>query len=50
MLENVKEVIGNADTFTVEYSSEIMDATVVTSEVNQNQNGVTPIAWVVMTG
>ena len=35
LLENVKEVIGNAETFTFEYSSEIVDATAVTNEVNQ---------------
>ena len=50
LLENVKDVIGDAETFSVEYSSEIVYATVVTNEVNQIQNYVPPIAWVVMTG
>ena len=50
LLENVKDVIGDAETFSVEYSSEIVDATFVTNEVNQIQNYVPPIAWVVMTG
>ena len=30
LLENVKVVIGDADTFIVEYSSELVDVTVVT--------------------
>ena len=34
-LENIKEVIVYVETFTVEYSSEIVDATVVNNEVNQ---------------
>ena len=50
LLENLKEVIGYVKTFTVEYSSEIVDSTVVTNKVNQIQNDVPPIAWVVMTG
>ena len=50
LLENIKEVIGDADTFTVEYSSEIVYATFLTNEVNQIQNDVTPIAWLAMTG
>ena len=37
LLENVKEVIRDAKTFTVEYSSEIVDVTVVTNKVNQIQ-------------
>ena len=43
-------MIGDAKTFTVEYSSEILDATFVTNEVNQIQNYVPPIAWEVMAG
>ena len=39
-----------AETFTVEYYSEIVDTTVVTNEVNQIKNDVPPIALVVMTG
>ena len=35
LLENVKEGIGYAETFTVGYSSEILDATVVTKRVNK---------------
>ena len=50
MLENVKEVIGHAEIFIVDYSSEILDATVVTNEVNQIQNYFPSIALVVMTG
>ena len=50
LLENVKQVIGYAETFSVEYYSEIVDVTVVTNAMNQIQNGVPPIAWVVMTG
>ena len=50
LLENLKEVIVYAETFTVEYYSEIMDATVVTNDVNQIQNDVLSIALVVMTG
>ena len=34
----------------MEYYSEIVDVTVVTNAMNQIQNGVPPIAWVVMTG
>ena len=49
LLENVKEAIGDAETFTVGYSSEIVDATVVTNEINQTLNDFLPIAWVVMT-
>ena len=49
-MANVNEVIGYAETFTVEYYSEIMDATVVTNDVNQIQNDVLSIALVVMTG
>ena len=48
LLENIKVVIGDAEKFTVKYSSEIVDATVVTSEVNQIKSYVPPIAWVVM--
>ena len=48
-MANVKEVIRDADTFTVKYSSELVDATVVTNEVNKIQNYVPPIAWVLMT-
>ena len=47
---NLKEVIGYVDIFTVEYSSEIVDANVVTNEVNQIQNDIPPIAWAVMNG
>ena len=50
LLENVKQVIGYAETLTVEYSSQLVDATVVTNEVNKIQNDVTPIVWVAMTG
>ena len=50
LLENLKELIGDAKTFTVEYSSELVDSTVVTNEANQIQNDVPPIALVVMTG
>ena len=50
LLENIKEVIGHADKFNVEYSLEIVDAIVVTNEVNQIQNDVPYIAWVVITG
>ena len=50
LLENVEEVIGYAETFTVGYSSEILDATDVTNRVNKIQNYVPPIAWLVMTG
>ena len=50
LLENVKEMIKDAETFTVEYSSEIVDATDVTNEANQIQNDVPPIAWAYMTG
>ena len=49
ILENVKEVIGDTDKFTVEYSSDIVDATVVTNKVNQTQNYLPPNAWVVIT-
>ena len=49
-LENVREVIGDVETFTVVYSSEIVDMTVVTYKVNQIQNYVPPISWVVITG
>ena len=49
LLENVEEVIGDAETFTVEYSSERVDATVVTNGVNQIQNDVPPIACMGMT-
>ena len=48
--ENSKEVIEYAETLTVEYSSEIVDATVVTNEVNKIQNDVPPIARVVING
>ena len=34
----------------MEYSSEILDVTVVTSEDNNIQNDVPPIAWVMSTG
>ena len=34
----------------MEYSSQLVDATVVTNEVNKIQNDVTPIVWVAMTG
>ena len=50
LLENVKEVIGDAEKFIVEYSSEIVDATIVTNKVNKIQNYVPPIARVVATG
>ena len=50
LLVNVKKVIGDAETFTVEYSSERVDATVVNNWVNQIQNDVPPIAWAYMTG
>ena len=50
LLVNVKYVIGDAATFTVDYSSEIVDANVVTKEVNQIQIYVPPISWVVMNG
>ena len=40
--------IGDVETFTVEYSLEIVGATVVNNEVNQIQNDVPPIALVVM--
>ena len=50
LLENVKEVIGYSEIFTVEYSSEIVDETVVTNEANQIQNYVPHISWVLMTG
>ena len=43
LLENLKELIGDAKTFTVEYSSELVDSTVVTNEANQIQNDVPPI-------
>ena len=39
-------MIGDAETFNLGYSSEILDATVVTNKVNQIQNDVPPIAWV----
>ena len=35
LLENVEEVMGDVKRFTVEYSSEIVYATVVTNKVNQ---------------
>ena len=50
LLVNVKKVIGDAETFTVEYSPELVDVNVVTNELNQTQNYVPPIAWMVMTG
>ena len=50
LLENLKEAIRYAKTFTVEYSSEIVDVTVVTNKVNKIQNDVPPIAWAMMTG
>ena len=50
LLANVKEAIGDAEKFAVEYSSEIIDATVVTNKVDQIQNDVQPISWSVMTG
>ena len=34
----------------MEYSSEIVDATVVTNEINQIQNYFPHIVWVLMTG
>ena len=43
-------MIGDVETFTVWCSSEMVDATVVTNELNQIQNDVPPIAWVVVTG
>ena len=49
LLEILKEVIVDADTFTEEYSSELVDVTVVTNEANQIQNDVPPIVCVVMT-
>ena len=49
LLVNLKKLIGDAEKFTVGYSSEIVDATVVTNEVNQIQNDVTPILWLVIT-
>ena len=49
LLTNVKEVIGCEEKFTVGYSPEIVDATVVTYEGNQFKNDVPPIAWVVIT-
>ena len=49
LLENLKEVIGDAETFTVEHSLEIVDVTVVTTEKNQIQDDVPPIVLVVMT-
>ena len=50
LLVNLKKLIGDAEKFTVGYSSEIVDATVVTNEVNQIQNYFPSIALVVMTG
>ena len=50
LLENFKEVIGDAEIFTVECSSEIVDTTVVNNKVNQIQNIVTTILWLVVTG
>ena len=47
---NLKEGIVDTEKFTVEYSSEIVDEAVVTNEVNQIQNYVPPISWVVMSG
>ena len=49
LLEILKEVIVDADTFTEEYSSELVDVTVVTNKANQIQNDVPPIVCVVMT-
>ena len=48
-LTNVKKMIGDAETFTVEYSSKIVYVIIVTNEMNQIQNYVPPIAWVVIT-
>ena len=49
-LENVKEVIVDEETFTVEHSTEILDATFITNEVNKIQKDVQPIAQLIMTG
>ena len=49
LLANVKQVIVYAETFTVEYSSEIVDATVVTNKMNLIQNYDPHIVWVLMT-
>ena len=49
LLSNVKEMLGDAETFAVEQSSELVDATFVNNEVNKIQNDVPPIAQVVVT-
>ena len=43
-------MLGDTETFTVEYSSELVDATVVTNEENKIQNYFPHITWLVMTG
>ena len=48
LLEIFKEVMGDTETFTVGYSSELVDVTVVINEANQIQNDVPPITWVVV--
>ena len=50
LLANVKDVIGYADTFTVEYSSELVYVDVVTNKANHIQKDVPPIVRAVMTG
>ena len=50
LLEDVKGVIGDEETFTVKYSSETIDAAIMTNEANQIQNGVPHIVQVAVTG